>query len=119
MLIDNPFDNGIDGTPWAEAEGEEIADWYEKEYSVHYKSVDLEITAWPTYGNYVIETDKYLIYYYPGARIISIPGQLDLENQDLSFFGTRTGPEYYNIEYYSGAEINKKIERYLNLKVFL
>ena len=131
--MDDLFDNGIDGEPWAESDDQEQADWDEREFSLVHKSDDLQVTAWPTYGNYVIETDTFFMYYYPGAKVIEIhdlrkPRKdmndlpthvLTIKNHDLSFFGTRNGNEEWEIGFDIGSKIDQKVQRYISLKAFL
>lgn len=133
------FDNGIDGEPFAENESQAHSDYEYDDYSessdVHIAK-DLEIKAWPTYGNFTIITNIFHMYLYPGANVLEIfdlrlPNEefaslhklvLSLRNIDLYFFGQKNGPEQddkWNIDFYTGAQVNEKIQRYVNLKAFI
>lgn|SRR5574337_1044061 len=141
MIEDELFDNGIDGEPFATSAMEERAD-YEYDWEFHSESSDvhiskdLEIKAWPGYGNYTIITDTFQMYLYPGSNILQVhdlrlPNEefngthqcvMTLRNIDLYFFGEKNGPDQddeWNIDFYTGEQVNQKIQRYLNLRAFL
>lgn len=140
MEYDELFDNGIDGTGW-DNESEASADSYSQEddYRESFDVVHangLEIEGWPTYGNYTIITNMFHVYYWPGSNTLEIikikpgskyagmgdPHVLTLKNQDLYFFGEKTTLDddgRWNVDWYTGEQVNQKIQRYLNLKAFL
>lgn len=126
------FDNGIDGEPF-----ESEADYYHEEshredFDVH-SSPGLEINGWPTYGNYTIITNTFHMYYWPSSDVIEIFDKriphaefpsihkhvFTIKNKDLRFFGEWIGPDKWDVDFYSAEEIDKKVQRYLNLKAFL
>lgn len=134
-MEDDLFDNGIDGEPF-EGPGD---DYYEEEedyredFDIH-NANGLEIKGWPTYGNCTVITNMYHMYVWFSGKIevielksgskyanIGDPHVLTLPG-DLYFFGEKTTQREdgrWNIEYYTGEQVNKKIQRYLNLKAFL
>jgi hypothetical protein len=132
MHDDDLFDNGIDGEPFAENDAQIDAD-YEAEsegYRV-FKENGLEVTAWSTYGNYTIITDTFHMYWWPSANKLEVydlrlstskQHVLTLPNVDLSFFGEEKLPDEdgkVDIDFYAGEQVNRKVQRYLNLKAFL
>jgi len=139
MSNDDLFDNGIDGTTW-DNQSEAWADDYCQEDDAK-ESIDLhnanglEIQAWPTYGNCTIVTDTFHIYYWLGSHALEIYDKriphkefanchtlvLTLKNQDLYFFGDKTTQNEdgrFFVEYYTGEQVNQKVQRYINLKAF-
>jgi hypothetical protein len=139
-MDDELFDNGIDGEPCAENESQAGADSYcaEDDYkeSVDIVNADgLEIQGWPTYGNYTIVTDTFHIYWWYGSNTLEffdrrLPHKefanchtfvLTLKNQDLYFFGDKTTQREdgkWEIDWYTGEQVDQKIQRYLNLRAF-
>lgn len=135
-MEDELFDNGIDGEPF-----ESPADDYheEEDYREDFDVCNangLEIKAWPTYGNYTIITSLFHVYYWPGNNTFDIHSKspdtscagpndrllLTLKNQDLYFFGEKTSLDEdgkWNVNWFTGEQVNQKIQRYLNLKAFL
>lgn len=95
-----------------------------------YTDNGVEITACCADLNYVIETDKYHVYWYvtptntmiildqtkPRAKLL-----FEFKKEfDMSFFATlKESGEPWEIEYSSAELVNKRIEQILNLKVFL
>jgi hypothetical protein len=96
----------------------------------------LEIQGWPTYGNYTIITSLFHVYFWPGSNTLDIHSKdpaascagpndrllLTLKNYNLSFFGDEKLPDEdgkVDVSFYSGEQINQKIQRYLNLKAFI
>lgn len=139
-MEDELFDNGIDGTGW-DNESEAAADSYsqEEDYREDFdvcNSNGLEIKGWPTYGNYTIITSLFHVYYWPGNDTLEIHSKdpdascagpndrllLTLKNHDLYFFGEKTSLDddgKWNVDWFTGEQVNQKIQRYLNLKAFL
>lgn len=135
---DEDFDNGIDGTEWPSKWADDIVEEETSEgYTVHYKD-GLEVMGWPTYGNYTITTDTFHMYWYPGSRFIRVfdkrqPHErmtnthkmvLELNDKDLYFFSPREKESQYDPNdgapiFFTGEEVNRKIERYIALAVFL
>lgn len=135
-MSDDLFDNGIDGEPF-----ESPADDYceDDDYRESFDVINangLEIQGWPTYGNYTIITSLFHVYYWPGNDMLDIHSKdpdarcsgpndrllLTLKNHNLTFFGDEGLPDEDGrvpISYYTGEQINQKIQRYLNLKAFL
>lgn len=139
-MEDDLFDDGINGEGW-DNESEASADSYcaEDDYK---ESIDihiadgLEIQAWPTYGNCTIVTDTFHIYLWYTANTLEIYDKriphkefanchtqvLTIKNQDLYFFGDKTIQREdgkWEIAWYTGEQVNQKVQRYLNLKAFV
>lgn len=139
-MEDDLFDDGINGTTW-DNESEASADSYcqEDDYRESFDVVNangLEIQGWPTYGNYTIITSLFHVYYWPGNDMLEIHSKspdascsgpndrllLTLKNHDLYFFGKKTSLDdegKWNVDWYTGEQVNQKIQRYLNLKAFI
>ena len=139
-MEDELFDNGIDGTGW-DNEAEASADSYSQEddYREDFDVCNangLEIKGWPTYGNYTIITSLFHVYYWPGNDTLEIHSKdpdascagpndrllLTLKNHDLYFFGEKTSLDdggKWNVDWFTGEQVNQKIQRYLNLKAFI
>lgn len=142
MSDDDLFDNGIDGEPYFENSSQADADRFamdkeehaqtREDFDVH-SSIGLEISGWPTYGNYTIITNTFHMYYWPGNDTIEVFDKriphsefpsihkhvFTIKNKDLRFFGEWIGPDKWDVDFYSAEEIDKKVQRYLNLKAFL
>ena len=140
MSDDDLFGDGINGEGW-DNESEASADSYcaENDYKESVDIIDangLEIQGWPTYGNYTIATDTFHIYWWYTANTLEIYDKriphekhanchkcvLTIKNQDLYFFGDKTVQREdgkWEIDFYTGEQVNQKVERYLNLKAFL
>jgi hypothetical protein len=139
-MDDDLFDDGINGEGW-ESQSEVWADdYYEDEnyresYDIHIAN-GLEIQGWPTYGNCTIVTDMFHIYYWLGSNSLEIydkriPDEkfanchkcvLTIKNQDLYFFGDKTIQREdgkWEIAWYTGEQVDQKVQRYLNLKAFV
>lgn len=95
-----------------------------------YNDNGIQITACCSEQNYVIETDKYTVYWYTGGTLVIYSGSTsDSKSKilfefkkefDMSFFAKLfNANEPWSIEYASAEEANNKIEQFLNLKVFL
>ncbi len=139
-MYDELFDNGIDGTGWdneseASADSYCAEDDYREDFDV-WNANGLEVKGWPTYGNYTIITSLFHVYYWPSNDTLEIHSKdpnaicagpndrllLTLKRQNLTFFGDEELPDEdgkVNVSFYTGEQVNQKIQRYLNLKAFL
>ena len=109
-------------------------DCYKESFDVCHAN-GLNIQGWPTYGNYTITTDIFHMYWWPTLNKIDIydlrsPREdfpslhhhaLTLKDVNLYFFGDKNGDtnDIWNIDFYTGEQVNKKVQHYLNLKVFI
>jgi len=135
MNDDDLFDNGIDGEPFESPADDYYEEYYRESFDV-VNANGLEIQGWPTYGNYTIITSLFHVYYWPGNNTLDIHSKdpnarcsgpndrllLTLKNHDLYFFGEKTSLDEdgkWNVDWYTGEQIDQKIQRYLNLKAFL
>jgi hypothetical protein len=135
-MSDDLFDNGIDGEPFeSPADDYHEEENYREDFDVC-NANGLEVKGWPTYGNYTIITSLFHVYYWPGSDTLEIHSKdpnascagindrllLTLKNHNLSFFGDEELPDEdgrVGVTFYTGEQINQKIQRYLNLKAFL
>jgi len=135
MSNDDLFDNGIDGEPFESPADDYYEEYYREDFDVC-NANGLEVKGWPTYGNYTIISRLFHVYYWPGNNTLEIHSKdpdascagvndrllLTLKGHDLSFFGEEELPDEdgkVNVSFYTGEQVDQKIQRYLNLKAFL
>jgi len=135
MNDDDLFDNGIDGEPFESPADDYYEEYYREDFDVC-NANGLEVKGWPTYGNYTIISSLFNVYYWPGSNTLDIHSKdpdascagvndrllLTLKGHDLSFFGEEELPDEdgkVSVTFYTGEQVNQKIQRYLNLKAFL
>jgi len=135
MSNDDLFDNGIDGEPFESPADEYYEEYYREDFDVC-NANGLEVKGWPTYGNYTIISSLFHVYYWPGSNTLDIHSKdpdascagvndrllLTLKGHDLSFFGEEELPDEdgkVSVSFYTGEQVDQKIQRYLNLKAFL
>lgn len=94
----------------------------------------LEIHFRPSYYYYTILTNMYYIFWWCDNKKLEIHNLktsdgknanginsliLTLKNQNIYFFGEKSQLEENGIVFYTGNQVNEKIQKLLNLKAFL
>lgn len=109
----------------------QIEEQYFNGYLV-YKDNGVEIMGCPEAMNYVIHTDKYIIYWYidPSNDLIILPSisrgsrtiTKSIFNQkilfDLSFFAVLDPNNTLKVQFACEDMVHRQVERLLNLRVF-